>query len=231
MARKELAVTPREVLGKKVARLRRSGFLPANIYGHGLDSVSVQVETEALEKTLRAATVNEVIDITVAGEGAARPVVIHKIQRHPTNSGMLHADFYQVSLREKMRADVPLVIVGRSEAVETYKGTLVSALEALHIEALPLDIPAHIEVDITPLEELEAAVHVRDLPIPGNITVLNEPDAMVVKVASPSVLEEEEEAAAAEEEHEPPEGAGADEAPPSGRTAQQPVAEAGESGA
>jgi large subunit ribosomal protein L25 len=211
MARKELSVAPRQVLGKKVKQLRQAGVLPANIYGHGLDSVAVQVSAEELEKTLRASSANEVIDLKVEGEKSARPVVVHHLQRHPVNAGLLHADFYQVSLREKMRADVPLVIVGRSEAVDTYSGVLVSSLEALHIEALPLDIPARIEVDITPLTELESALHVRDLALPSNIVLLTDPEVVVVKVAAPRVVEEEvaaaeaveEEAAAAEAEAAP----------------------------
>jgi large subunit ribosomal protein L25 len=201
MARKELAVQPREVLGKKVAQLRRTGYLPANIYGRGLESLSVQVETEVLEKTLKAATANEVIDIKVAGEGATRPVVIHKVQRHPVNSQYLHADFYQVSLREKMRADVPLVAIGESDAIETYHGVLVIGLDALHIEALPLDIPASIEVDISGLTELESGVFVRDLIVPGNVTVLTDEDILVLKIAAPSIaaeIEAEEAEAAAE---------------------------------
>jgi large subunit ribosomal protein L25 len=191
MARKELVVEPREVVGKKVARLRREGILPANIYGHGLDSLSVQVRGDEFEHLMRAATANEVIDVKVTGERAARPVVVHRIQRHPLTSGALHADFYQVSLREKMRAAVPLLIIGQSDAVSTYNGVLVHALDELNIEALPLDIPTHIEVDISVLTELESSVHVRDLVVAGNVTVLNEPDAVVVKVESPRVMEEE----------------------------------------
>src|SRR3990170_4704124 len=202
MARKELLVEPRQVTGKKVKQLRRAGVLPANVYGHGLASVAVQVRTQELAKTLHAAAANEVIDLKVTGERSARPVVVHHIQRHPLTSSPLHADFYQVSLREKMRADVPLVIVGRSEAVDTYSGVLVTSIEALHVEALPLDIPGRIEVDITPLTELESAIHVRDLSVPGNVSVLNDPDVVVVKVASPRVVEEEEVAAAAPAEGE-----------------------------
>ncbi|HLF71016.1 MAG TPA: 50S ribosomal protein L25, partial [Dehalococcoidia bacterium] len=198
MARKELPVEPREVTGKKVAALRRSGVLPANIYGRGLDSVSVQVGIDEMNRTLHAATVNEVIDVKIAGESETRPVVIHRIQRHPLSGLPLHADLFQVSLREKMRADVPLVVVGRSEAIETFSGVLVHSLETLHIEALPLDIPTHIEVDITGIDELEMSVHVRDLPIPGNVTVLNDGDLVVVKVAAPRVAEEEEVAVTAE---------------------------------
>jgi large subunit ribosomal protein L25 len=229
MARKELSVAPRKVLGKKVAQLRRTGILPANIYGHGLDSLSVQVDAEELEKTLKAASANEVIDVKVAGEGAARPVVVHRVQRHPLTSGPLHADFYQVSLREKMRADVPLIITGTSDAVETYNGVLVTQVELLHVEALPLDIPTHIEVDITGLTELESAVHVRDLEVPGNVTVLTDGDVVVAKVESPRVAEEE--LAPVAEEEEAAEGADAEEAPPSGRSEQEPEVEPGESGA
>ena len=191
MARRELDVKTREVVGKKVAQLRRQGYLPANVYGHGLDSVAVQVSSEDLEHTLKAAVANEVIDLKIDGERAARPVVIQKVQRHPLTSGVLHAEFYQVSLREKMRADVPLVVVGKSEGIDTYNGVLVHALEALHVEALPLDLPSRIEVDITPLRHLEDTIHIRDLVVPAGVAVLMDEDAVVVKVASPRVSGEE----------------------------------------
>ena len=201
MARKELPVEPRQVTGKKVAQLRRSGVLPANIYGRGLQSVSVQVKQDEMDRTLRAATANEVIDVKVSGESEVRPVVIHKIQRHPLTGSPLHADLFQVSLTQKMRADVPLIVIGTSDAVTTFGGVLVHSLEALHIEALPLDIPTHIEVDITSIVELEQSVHVRDLPIPANVTVISDPDVVVVKVGAPRIAEEiEAEAAAAAEE-------------------------------
>jgi large subunit ribosomal protein L25 len=224
MARRELSLERRQVLGKKVAQLRRAGILPANIYGHGIESVSVQIDFEAMEHTLKAAVANEVMDLKVAGENAARPAVIHHIQRHPLTSGLLHADFYQVSLREKMRADVPLVIVGQSEAVSTYNGVLVTAVEAVHVEALPLDIPSSIEVDISSLAELESAIHVRDLPVPPNVSVLNDPDVVVVKVASPTIAAElEEEAAVAAEE-------AAATAEAEAPAAEEEAAEGGESG-
>ena len=192
MARKELAVETREVTGKKVAALRRSGLLPANVYGKGLPSVSIQLETEAMEKVVKTSAANEVIDLKIGGERITRPVVIQKVQRHPLTSGYLHAEFYQVSLTETMRAEVPLVVVGSSDAVTTYNGVLVTALESLHVEALPLNLPPRIEVDITPLAELEQSLHVRDLPIPANVTVLTDPEVMVVKISAPRVSEEEE---------------------------------------
>jgi large subunit ribosomal protein L25 len=207
MARKELPVETREVTGKKVAALRRSGILPGNVYGKGLPSVSIQVGADTMEKTLKVATANEVLDLKIVGEKDTRPVVIQKVQRHPLTSSVLHAEFYQVSLTHTMRAEVPLVVVGTTEAIETYNGVLMMALESLHVEALPLDLPPRIEVDITPLVELEQSLHVRDLPIPANVTVLTDMDVMVVKIATPRVAEEEEEAEAVAEGEEGAEAA------------------------
>jgi large subunit ribosomal protein L25 len=193
MARRELSVAPRQVTGKKVAALRRSGILPGNIYGRGLDSVSVQIGTDEFESTLKAIVANEVIDLKLDGERAARPVVIHHVHRHPLGRGILHADFYQVSLREKMRADVPVVLIGTSDAVETYNGTLLQETETIHIEALPLDLPATVELDVSALTELDTALHVRDLTFPDTVTVLSDPDVVIARVASPRVSEEVEE--------------------------------------
>ena len=203
MPRKELTVEPREVLGKKVARLRRDGIIPANVFGHNLASVAVQVPSIELQRTLKASTVNEVIDLKVEGERAARPMIINRVQRDPLTSAILHADFYQVSLREKMRADVPIVLTGTSDAVGTFNGVLIQPLEVLHIEALPLDIPTHIEIDVAVLTQLDQSLHVRDLAVPETVTVLNDPDVVVVKVEAPRISEEleaerEEIAAAAE---------------------------------
>src|SRR5215216_1157746 len=196
MARKELVVEARQVTGKKVAALRRAGILPGNIFGKGIESESIQLQTELLTDTLKAAAANEVIDLKV-GSGTARPVVIHKISRNPLNGSFLHADFYQVQLREKMRADVPIVLIGESEAVNTYNGVLLETLNSVQVEALPLDLPASIEVDISVIKELEGSIHVGALKVPAGVTILTDPEIMIVKVASPRVEEGEE---AAEEE-------------------------------
>jgi large subunit ribosomal protein L25 len=200
MARKELSVEPREVLGKNVAKLRRAGVLPANIYGHA-GSHAVQVETLAFQRMLKDMAINEVIDIKVKGERSTRPAIIQRVQRHPVTSQMLHADLYQVSLREKMRADVPVVLVGESEAVKTFNGILLQPVDSLQVEALPLDLPDKIEVDVSRLQELETSIHVRDLPEVEKVTILTDGDVAVARVASPRLAaEEEEEAATAEEE-------------------------------
>ncbi len=200
MARKEIPVETRQVLGKKVAQLRRQGYLPGNVFGNGLESVAVQAQAETVEKTLRTLGANEVVDLKIEGERTSRPVVLQKVQRHPLNSSLLHLDFYQVSLRQRMRADVPLVVIGESEGVKTYNGVLLMAVESVSVEALPLDIPSRIEVDVSPLENLEDSLQVKDLPVPPDVTILTDPDTVVVKVSTPRVaVEDLAEEAAAEE--------------------------------
>ena len=196
MARRELPVETRQVTGKKVAQLRRSGMLPGNVYGKGLESVSIQVNSPEMERTLKAVIANEVLDLKIEGERETRPVVIQKVQRHPITNSPLHAEFYQVSLTHKMHAEVPLVVIGHSEAVATYNGVLMNAVTSVMVEALPLDLPSSIEVDITPLVELEQSLHVRDLPVPANVTVLTDGEVMVVKISSPRVAVEGDEEAA-----------------------------------
>ena len=197
----ELNVKPRTVLGKKVAQLRRSGATPANVYGHRIESTSVQADTAHLAHLLRTLGKNQIINLSVEGEGEARTVVIREIARNPLNGRVLHVDFFQVSMTEKMRADVPVVITGTSDAVATYQGVLMQLIDVIHVEALPGDIPAQFEVDVSVLTELEQSIHVRDLHLEGGkVDIHTDPDVVVVRVAAPRLAAEEEEAAAAEGE-------------------------------
>lgn len=198
MANATLTVEARTVLGKKVARLRRGGVTPANVYGHGLASATVQVSTPELQRLLKETTRNAIIDLKVAGERSPRPVMIRSVQRDPVSHELLHVDFYQVSLKERMRAEVPVHLVGVSPAVKDLGGILLHELEALAVRALPTDIPPAIEVDVSGLTELEQAIHVGQLPGSDRYEVLTDPEVVVVKVASPRLAAEAAEAAEAE---------------------------------
>jgi large subunit ribosomal protein L25 len=208
-ANKELSVRPRSELGKAVRKLRRAGQTPANIFGHRVESRAVQAETPDLLQLLRASTRNAIINLRVEGEGSPRTVVVRDVQRDPVTGRILHVDFYQVSMTEKMRAEVPVVLVGTSDAVATYGGVLLQTLERIAVEALPAEIPAQFEADVSVLTELEQSIHVRDLKIDETrITVHTDPDVVVARVAAPrlAAAEEEEAAAAAEEGAPAPEG-------------------------
>lgn len=191
----ELEVAPRQVQGKKVRHLRRQGVTPANIYGHGLASLAVQVPTAVLLQLLRRIDRSTIISLRVAGEDGPRPAFVHHRQRHPISDEILHVDFYQVSLAERIRLEVPIVVVGQAPAVDAYSGVLMQGLNTVLVEALPTEMPAHIEVDVSGLGEIDDALHLRDLRLPAGVVVHGDPETMVVKVAAPAVERE----AAAEE--------------------------------
>jgi len=189
----ELAVTPRSVLGKKVKTLRRQGITPANVYGHGIPSQAVQLPTPDLARTIRVVGRNTMVQLHVEGEKKRRPVFMRTVQRNPITDEFLHVDFYQVSLKEKIRIEVPLVIVGEAPAVSDYQGILLQSVNVVGMEGLPGDLPPHIEVDVSGLEEIGDAIHVKDLEVSPDVTVLAEPELVVAKVAAPRLIEEVEE--------------------------------------
>ncbi len=200
----ELAVEPRSILGKKVKTLRRQGITPANIYGHGISSQAVQVLTPDLARTIRAVGRNTMLQLHIAGEKKRRPVFVRTVQRDPITDEFLHIDFYQVSLKEKIRIEVPLVIVGEAPAVSVHQGILLQSVNVVTMEGLPGDLPPHIEVDVSGLEEIDDAVHLKDLDVSPEVTILAEPEMVVAKVAAPRLVEEVEEEV--EEGAEVPEG-------------------------
>jgi large subunit ribosomal protein L25 len=204
----ELKVSPREVLGKKVKALRREGVIPANVYGRALESVAIQVTRDALVHILRTAGRNEIIYLRLDGD-EPRPTLVRQIQRNPVTDAILHVDFYQISLKEKVRIEVPLALVGTAPAEQKYGGTLLHSLDTITVEALPTEVPSVIEVDVSGLEEIDATIYVSDLSVPGDVTVLTDPMQAVAKIVPPHVEKEIEEEV---EEEEVPEGEEAEEA-------------------
>jgi large subunit ribosomal protein L25 len=218
----ELTVAPRSVLGKSVAKLRRDGKTPANIYGHKVESKAVQADTHDLVHLMKRGSRNQIINLTVDGEGKPRNVMIRDVARDPVTHNVLHVDFYEVSMTETMKAQVRVVLIGDSDAVATYQGILLQMIETIEVEALPADIPAQFDCDVSVLTQLEQSVHVRDLHIDeSKITVMTDPDVVVARVASPRLAAEEETPAAAEGEAAPGET-------PVGETPAAPAEEASE---
>ena len=195
----QLTVLPRSILGKKVKALRRSGSTPANVYGHRIESLAVQVDTVTLAHTLKTLERNAILSLSVEGERAARPVIVREIRRDILNDAILHVDFYQVSLAEKMKADVPLILVGKSLAVEDLGGILLQGLDSIAVEALPADIPPHIEVDISSLTAFYMSIHVRDLVVDPKVHVFTEGDSVITSVSPPRKVEVVEAVEAVEE--------------------------------
>jgi large subunit ribosomal protein L25 len=125
-------------------------------------------------------------------------VLVREIQTHPRRLGPIHVDFYQVSLEEKITVDVPVHLVGESAAVKRGDADVLQPIHAVRVECLPTDIPEAFQVDLTPLEDVESEFRISELKVPKGVTVLMDPDELVVKIVHRRELKVEEEAPALE---------------------------------
>ena len=200
MKREKLAVEKRKVLGKKVKKLRREGVLPANVYGKDIKSVSVQVAQKEFDKVFKEAGETGLVDLQL--DGKILPVLIHNVQTDYLGN-KLHADFFQVNLKEKVKTMVPIVIVGEPKAVIDKVGLLMQIISEVEVEALPEELPENIEVNVEPLVAVDEQVAVSDLKIAKDVVILTDPTQVVVKISKLVSKEAEElaaeEAAASEE--------------------------------
>lgn len=204
MARTELDVSTREITGKKVRFLRREGKTPANLYGHGIESISLYAESKVLAQTLAKAGKTDLIALKVDGS-KARNVLVREVQVNALSGELLHVDFYQVRMTEKIKADIPLVFIGEAPALKKKNVSLIYIIDSINIEALPDALPHNLEIDLSNLEEVDQAIYVKDISLDENVTLLTDPEQMVAKIEEARrevVVEEaelEEEAEAVEE--------------------------------
>ena len=210
-----LKTVSRDVLGKKVRFLRRQGITPVHLFGHSIESLALQCDTAELKHILAQAGTTRLINLKIENEKQARSVFIREIQKDAVNLQLLHVDLYQVRKDEKMEANVPIILVGQAPALKEKGRVLSHGITSLSVVCLPDDMPPQIEIDISHLEELEQAIHLRDIVLNPNITVKDDPDQMIAKISEVHVEKEEEAVAAEVEEGEAPTGeASTGEAPP-----------------
>jgi large subunit ribosomal protein L25 len=187
------------VLGKKTRFLRRQRITPAHLYGRGVSSVALQCDTDELVNLVAHAGKTRLINLEVDGE-KPKSVFVREIQRDVITRELLHIDFYQVKRTEKIAVDVPIVLVGEAPALKFKGRMLVHGINSLSVECLPTNVPPQIDIDITQLEEVEQAIHVKDIVLDPEITVHADPEQMVAKISKVMVKEEVEEVAKVEEE-------------------------------
>ncbi len=185
----ELKTKKRDVLGKKVRFLRREGLTPVHIFGHNIESLALQAETSLLQRVLTQAGKTKLIDLTVDRGRKPRKVITREIQKHPITRELLHVDFYEVSMEEKIRMEIPIILVGESPALKIKDNIMSKELDTLDIECLPDAIPSRIEVDISCLTEPEQAIRVKDIVLGKELTIVNNPDVVVVRISVRKVEE------------------------------------------
>ncbi|MCH2311656.1 MAG: 50S ribosomal protein L25 [SAR202 cluster bacterium] len=183
----EIKLSNRSISGKKVANLRREGIMPVHLYGGDSGPLSLQGDSAEINKLLPRVGLNIPVSVVVEGGGAGEICFVREVQRHPLTQDILHVDFLRVDVKSKITASVPIEVIGDSPAVRLLGGTLIQNMQSINVEALPLNVPEKITVDITSIEDFETAIHISDISVEGDISITNPSDALVARVAPPRI--------------------------------------------
>lgn len=186
----QLKASVRDIKKQSVKALRKQGQIPAVLYGHNVKNHPLAVNANDFEKVLRKAGESTIIDL-LTDDGKQHPVLIQEVQRHIVKSTLQHVDFYEVNMHEKLTATVALEFIGEANAVKALGGTLMKNLNEVEVECLPADLPHNIEVDISTLNTFDDAILVKDLKVPGKVTILTSAEETVAKVQPPRDVEAE----------------------------------------
>ncbi len=178
----ELSVAPRSVKGKEVAKLRRSGTVPAVLYGRHAEPVSLQANGRELMRVLMKAGSSRLVTLKIEGAAEPRMALVREVQREPIRGDLLHVDFYGVSMTEKITVAIPIRFEGASIAVTRNEGVLTYGNDSVQIECLPGDLIDRITVDLSGLTKVGDVIRVADLKVPDTVKILANPDDLVVRV-------------------------------------------------
>lgn len=197
----ELNASKRVITGKATRRLRREGRLPAVMYGQRAAAATIELDRHDFERVYARTGRTQLIDLVVES-GRPHKVLVKAVQVSPRSNAVVHVDFHQVSLRERLQVDVPIAVTGEAEPVRAGEADVLQVIHALRVECVPTKIPEVIEVDISGLDEVDAGIRVSDVTLPDGVAAVTDPDELIVKLAARRVVEEvaEPEEAAEEEE-------------------------------
>jgi large subunit ribosomal protein L25 len=179
----ELTAQSRTQLGKSVKTLRKSGFLPAVVYGEGVPSQPVIISYKEFVAALNAAGESTLVNLEV--DGKPFNVLIHDVSYDPVSDLPIHADFHAVRMDKLIRAHVPLEFIGESPAVKDDGGVLVRVVQELEVEALPQNLPHELTVDLSVLKTIGSTLHVKDIMLLSGVTLLTDADETIVVVDAP----------------------------------------------
>jgi large subunit ribosomal protein L25 len=189
MERVALQSVSRTVEGKQVKKLRAEGLIPAVVFGPDTPAQAIQAPERAVDKTLRQAG-SMLINLFVDQEAQPRAVLVREIQRNPITGRILHVDFYQVRMTEKVKTSIPLHFVGQPPLVASGDVLLNPQMSLLEVECLPDDLQEQIVVDVSGLIGMHDSILIGDLILPPRITALGKPDDVVVSLQHVKVVEE-----------------------------------------
>jgi len=187
MEREVIEAVRRSVIGKQVKALRREGKIPAILYGSTIEPTPVLMDLKSASNTLNRLPGSALVDINLEGEKLVS--LVREKQRNALTGMITHVDFQIVSMKEKIRTEVSVEIRGEAPAVKNFNGILVQNVDELEVEALPGDLPERIMVDVSGLTNIGQSVLLRDIALPEKVTVLEDPDLVLVVVTAPEAEE------------------------------------------
>lgn len=166
----KLEAKTRDVFGKKLKTFRQKGELPAVLYGPKEKSIPLSLVLKDFKKVWEKAGESSLIELSMDGE--KKNILIHEVAFDPVSDEPIHADFYAVQMDKVIQATVPLIFSGASEAVKTLGGVLVKVMHELEIEALPMDLPHELNVDISKLKQIHDKILIKDIDFPEKVKPL-----------------------------------------------------------
>lgn len=179
-----LNVQGRAETGKALEKLREAGNIPAVLYGHDVQPVSLSVNYLDFSRAFKTAGESTLIELALDGKKPVN-VLVHDVATHPLTGRIMHIDFYQVNMKEEIETDIHLEFIGESEAVKALSGVLIRSLEAVKVRCLPSDLPHALTVDLSQLATFDDAIKVKDIVLPKGVEMLDDIETVIATVAPP----------------------------------------------
>ena len=197
-----LTLESRTVTGKDVKKLRRAGTIPVHLYGPTLPSRLLQCTGADLLRALNQAGRATPLFITLPDQAEEQLAFVREVQWDPVRGNLLHVDFLQAELSQRVSAEVPIILEGESQAAKEAGGAVNQMMRTLTVDALPLDMPASIRVDISALTDIASVLRVGDAVLPAGVTSSIDPEELVARIDMPRAAQEQGEQESAEQESE-----------------------------
>ena len=185
-----LSLETRTIMGKQVKKLRKAGTVPVHLYGPSISPRFLQCATSDLLKVLVQAGSNTPVFVTLPESGEEHLAFVREVQWEPLRGTLLHVDLLQTEVSQRIAAEVPILLEGESQAAREAGGTVGQVLRTISVEALPLDMPGDLRVDVSVLTDDSNVLRAGDISLPGNVTLLTDPEEMVARIELPVRAEE-----------------------------------------
>jgi large subunit ribosomal protein L25 len=189
---KELKLEAQARADEKNKDLRKSGFIPAVVYGAGQETTNLKLKLQDFKKVFAIAGESTLINLSLDGKDAVK-VIVKSIQKDAVKDEIIHVDFYAIDMKKKIEVEIPLNFIGESKAVKELGGTLITNMETVHVQCLPGDLVESLDIDLSILEDFSNTLRVADVKSPETIEITNDENQTVATVAMPRTAKQIEE--------------------------------------